>query len=1426
MSNEFIIEDHILVRYEGNDTVIAVPEGVTKIGDKAFGVNDWETTPEIKSIALPNTVKEVGYQAFANLKKLESYTAPAGITYDSDAFRNCQALANEDGLIIIDGIAMEYVANAETITVTEGTHTLRHALFIDQKQLKTVYLPKSLKHIGNSVFANCLSLEHVNLPDGVADIGFRAFYQCANLLEINLPTSLTSLGEDAFCGCKSLADDKGFVILRNTLYSYYGKEKNVIVPEKIDTIATDAFSQTAIMSITLPSTLKTLGAAFQQCKMLSAITIPEGVQELPEQVFINCTRLTQVTFPSTLKSIGGYAFSGCEDLTTVVIPDSVQRLGTHAFEACTGLKSVVLPSSLGAIESCTFSNCSSLERMDLPASITKIEYCAFEHCTALREIKTAATAAIALDESAFRNCPALADENGFTIVGRVLLRYTGEGGDVVIPDGVVEIAANTFREGSDYNRNHYRSTESLHSISLPASLKVIGGNAFAGCRALQSIRIPDSVSTLHGNAFGQCSKLTQIDIGEGITELPDYTFHECSALRRVAISKQIERIGKDVFQGCRSLTAIDVDEANPHYTSVDGLLFSKDKTELILCPGGKQLKAYVIPDHVRKIATKAFIDCMALTKIVIPETVAHIGDSIFYRESWFWNQQHPLTDIEVSPQAGSAHIGSDIFSFPSGDGPLVFPKLPISFVREITIKTRLGMGYCQHPERYEGEYAASYKKYVDSHEKAILKKAVNLKLADVEAYYAQAKLAAPVQDNVYKPNVSAKKLSDRAKVELLEEAVMKGTVEDVKLVLHTYQKFEITARALALAGRYRGLDFVKTLADAGATFSYSRDLTKYKSIQNTAAGSYRTEYYLMLVPCELHDSGYLYSPLCGLSDMEIPPEMEKQVLPVEARFEIAKYCWENEQLHASMDEMLFWAVTRNDLAFADLAMAYGADLNTTPPSYYSYYTQNAPTYLDVITSGSSSLFWNAYVEQMTKLSTDTVLPALERLHKLAQAAGKKLAVSQKLFTEMAWCDESLVFLLTHADISKLNQKKALELAVAKGLIGALDQMARMGWLANAAKREKLIEFAQSTNLEALAWLMDFKNRTVDVQAEAAKEEAKFMRELNEDPNSVTALKRLWSYKKLEDDTLIITSYKGEETDVVVPAMIGKAKVTVIGEEAFSASWIVTRLKNREARKKIKSITFSEGIEELQSTLDELDGLERVVLPSTLKKVIKPLASQCHKLKDINIPASARFDNGRFGSYRLFRDCKSLQDKEGYTIFGSYLYAYAGKHDTHSNRATGILSIPEGITQIGDYIFTDTNMNSIIFPSSLKVIGERSFSDCYFLTHVEIPGHVEKIKVSAFAKCGSLETIKLADGVQSIGTNAFADCNSLREVYIPASVKRLSKEIFGPYDDSKNNWGSKVSGICIHTQEGAPIVEYAKQYAGIHVVFDYDEAMKG
>lgn len=1440
MNNEFVINDGVLQRYEGKKKIIVVPEGVTKIANYAFGVNSWEPASNIASITLPDSVQEVGIGAFSNLKKLASYTAPAGILYGDDAFHNCSSLADETGFVIIDGIAMEYVGKDESVTVPEGVHTLASNLFggsyhSGNKKITAVHLPSSLKKINSCVFSDCTALEQINIPETLEEIGDKAFFNCTSLKEVCLPSSLTKLGDEVFCGCKAMADAQGFVIKGSTLYSYYIKDRIAVVPDGIETIANNAFKDVGIASVVLPSTLKKLGAAFTECTMLSEIVIPEGVEELPDSIFSGCIRLSQVSLPSTLKAIGKNAFVSCKDLKTIVIPDGVRQIGSNAFSSCTSLESIVLPSNLSRICDYTFRECSCLKHIEIPASVTEIEDYAFKLCRALKEVKVDASAKITVTPDAFDGCSSLMDENGFSIVSNVLLRYLGKGGDVIIPEGVAVIAANAFREGmGEYRFVHYRDEGSLHSVKLPESLTTICDHAFTGCEKLRSIQLPDSVTTLGNSVFANCKSLTQVDIGSGITALPDGTFQDCAALRKISIPKHIEGIGKDVFLGCKKLFTIEVDAENPHYTSADGILFDMDKAELLFCPGGAIKKEYVIPDFVTSVADHAFYDCSALEKIVIPASVASLGSEVFARDEW--NNRSSLKDIEVSPKAGAKQVGSQVFDFSYGDGPLNFPKLPISFVRETSVQLRLAMGYCQHPEKYEGEYAQAYKKYADSHEKSILKKAKQLKLAAVEAYFAKPEPADNGQKEVFKPNVSSKKLSELAKVALLEETVQKGTLEDLELVLNTYKNFEITARALAIAGRYRGLEFVKALVKAGASFAYESSSTmqrKYKTNQDTAAGSYRTEYYLMLVPEKLTSSGqqsgrinYSYSPLCGLPEMEIPYEMEKQkkVLPIEERFEIAKYCWENKKLKVSMDEMLFWALTRNEIPFADLLIAYGANLNTTPPEYY-YWTERNSTYLDIVTSGNSSVYWNSYVEQLAHLSEEAILPVLERLHQLSQAAEKKLAVTQTMFNDIKWNDQSLVFLLKNADMSKLNQKKALEMVVSRGLIGALDQMSQMGWLSNSAKREKLIEFAQSNNVEALAWLMDFKNRTVDAQAEAAREEKKFLRELSEDPNSVTALKRIWSYKKLEDGTLIITSYKGEETDVVVPAMIGKSKVTVIGEDALSANWTVSRIKNRDARTKIKSITVSEGIVEIQSTFSSLDELEKLVLPSTIKKLDVPFVMGCPKLKEVILPASVSFE----GKGKAFVGCNGLEDQNGSIIFNSCLYA---QRDTNvvstgyftSKNPTGRFSVPEGITEIADYVFKGWDIKTFILPDGLQVIGKSAFAECFSLTEVNFPETLTTIKAGAFQYCEELEVVKLPKSVTSISAEAFDNCTNLREFYISANTTQLGKAIFGLYDDDPHAW-DKVNGICVHTQEGAPIVEYLKHYEGIYVKFDYDEGFK-
>ncbi len=172
-------------------------------------------------------------------------------------------------------------------------------------------------------------------------------------------------------------------------------------------------------------------------------------------------------------------------------------------------------------------------------------------------------------------------------------------------------------------------------IVLPSKIEgkpvtSIGENAFGFCSSLTSITIPDSVTSIGKVAFGWCSSLTSITIPDGVTS-----------------------IGYGAFDRCKKLTQINVDKANTSYSSVNGVLFNKEKTELIRYPEGKTDTSYAIPNSVTRIGSSAFYDCSSLTSITIPNSVTSIGDDAFYDCS-------SLTSITIPDSVTS--IGWDTFS--------------------------------------------------------------------------------------------------------------------------------------------------------------------------------------------------------------------------------------------------------------------------------------------------------------------------------------------------------------------------------------------------------------------------------------------------------------------------------------------------------------------------------------------------------------------------------------------------------------------------------------------------------------------------------------------------------------------------------------------------------------------------------------------
>ncbi|MCI6672369.1 MAG: leucine-rich repeat domain-containing protein [Prevotella sp.] len=299
----------------------------------------------------------------------------------------------------------------------------------------------------------------------------------------------------------------------------------ITLDSSITGIGAQAFQETPLRSIILPSTLKHIDAnAFAYCNLLQSIVIPNGVERLGESAFFQCHALMTVSLPKSITTmapnafaycdklqrllieegasvIGESAFYGCSALTEVHLPNSLKTLGDNAFGGCTALKAIAVPSSIKLLLGTTFKDCSALETVNLAEGIDSIGRYVFQNCTALKTIALPKNLK-SIDGGAFQGCTA------------------------------------------------------LESVIMPTTLTQISGSLFQDCRALQSIVIPAGVNTIHVSAFRGCSSLGKVILPEGVETINHSAFLNCVSLKTIELPTTLKTISLNSFTGCSAIEKV------------------------------------------------------------------------------------------------------------------------------------------------------------------------------------------------------------------------------------------------------------------------------------------------------------------------------------------------------------------------------------------------------------------------------------------------------------------------------------------------------------------------------------------------------------------------------------------------------------------------------------------------------------------------------------------------------------------------------------------------------------------------------------------------------------------------------------------------------------------------------------------------------
>lgn len=663
VDNVLFNKDHTtLLSYPAGkkDTSYVVPESVKSIGVCAFvgadlssltlpqdltsiGWGAFEACRNLTSVTIPDSVTNIGFAVFRACSSLTSVTIPWRMTkVEEQAFSGCGKLTdvyytgsqarwdrievsgnNEpllnatihfeaaspagtgscgenltwsvdgDGILTISGTgAMWDYEDVESegggwrtsapwydyapteLVFKEGVTQIGKSAFCGCDFKGSVTLPKDLTQIGAGAFLNCFNLTGVTIPQGVTSIGDNAFLNCRNLTSVVIPEGMTSIGVRAFGACYGLTSvtiPKSVTSIGEPAFS--GCLNNIFVDE-------GNASYSSVDGVLFNKDQTTL-IAYPANRADTAYKIPEGVTSIGNWAFQTCWYLTDVTIPESMTSIGNYAFAWSDELNAITIAKSVTSIGKGAFSYCTGLKDVYYTGSR--------TQWKNIEIADENEPLLN----------ATLHVNPAATVASG-------EC---GDNLTWSVDADGTLTISGTG---AIPDFeyVMGETPNSIYGGANTPWRSYL----IRKVVVDEGITSVGSMALAYLEKMESISLPASLRELGSHALANNFGLKQIVLPENLETLDEMALFQCIGLSSLHIPAGVKSIGESAIDGCH-LDSITVDEANTAFCAEDGVLYTKDKKELLAITSNRT--ELTIPDSVTSVYSALFFDGQNIVSVTI-----------------------------------------------------------------------------------------------------------------------------------------------------------------------------------------------------------------------------------------------------------------------------------------------------------------------------------------------------------------------------------------------------------------------------------------------------------------------------------------------------------------------------------------------------------------------------------------------------------------------------------------------------------------------------------------------------------------------------------------------------------------------------------------------------------------------------------------